>query len=65
MDAPLQQYDKYFNQNDPAKGGSFYLQSKIYRARECLEKEIELEKAQKKKKEAAGSSSSSSKGGKA
>lgn len=46
-----QQYDKYFSQNDPSKGGSFYLQSKIYRAKECLEKEIEQEKATKKKKQ--------------
>jgi len=34
------------------------LQSKIYRAKECLEKEIEIEKAQKKKKGAESSSSS-------
>jgi mitochondrial import inner membrane translocase subunit TIM16 len=50
----VQQYDKYFAQNEPAKGGSFYLQSKIYRAKECLEKEIEAErkKAQQAKAEA-------------
>lgn len=30
-------YDKLFAANDPAKGGSFYLQSKIYRAKECLD----------------------------
>ena len=29
-----------FEANDPAKGGSFYLQSKIYRAREAIEREI-------------------------
>lgn len=39
-----QQYDKYFGQNEPGKGGSFYLQSKIYRAKECLEREIEAER---------------------
>ena len=27
-----------FAANDPAKGGSFYLQSKIYRAKEVLDK---------------------------
>lgn len=29
-----------FAVNDPAKGGSFYLQSKIYRSKEVLEKEV-------------------------
>eukprot|EP01035_Chromulina_nebulosa_P020940 gene20940-27141_t len=29
-----QQYKKFFESNDPKKGGSFYLQSKIYRAKE-------------------------------
>lgn len=49
-----EQYDKYFAQNEPAKGGSFYLQSKIYRAKECLEREIaaERKKAQAAKAEA-------------
>ncbi|KAH7470758.1 hypothetical protein PRIC1_003416 [Phytophthora ramorum] len=31
------QFTKYFEANDPAKGGSFYLQSKIFRAKEALE----------------------------
>ncbi|KAH9253618.1 hypothetical protein BASA81_008454 [Batrachochytrium salamandrivorans] len=34
-----ERYEKYFAANDPAKGGSFYVQSKIYRAKEALEKE--------------------------
>lgn len=33
-------YEKLFTANDPQKGGSFYLQSKIYRARERLEGRI-------------------------
>lgn len=33
------QFTRYFEANDPAKGGSFYLQSKIYRAKEALERE--------------------------
>ena len=31
-----QQFDRYFAANDVSKGGSFYLQSKIYRAQELL-----------------------------
>jgi mitochondrial import inner membrane translocase subunit TIM16 len=34
------QYKKYYELNDPGKGGSFYLQSKIYRAKEVLDKEL-------------------------
>ena len=33
----LQQYTKFFAANDPKEGGSFYLQSKIYRAKEAME----------------------------
>jgi import inner membrane translocase subunit TIM16 len=33
------QFTRYFEANDPAKGGSFYLQSKIFRAKEALETE--------------------------
>lgn len=33
------QFTRYFEANDPAKGGSFYLQSKIFRAKEALESE--------------------------
>lgn len=32
----LQKFEKYFAANDVSKGGSFYLQSKIYRANELL-----------------------------
>lgn len=35
-----EQYKKYFDSNDPGKGGSFYLQSKIYRAHEALDREL-------------------------
>lgn len=50
----MEQFDKYFAQNEPAKGGSFYLQSKIYRAKECLDRAIQEErgKANKAKAEA-------------
>jgi Pam16 len=33
----FQQYDRYMASNDPKKGGSFYLQSKVYRAKELLD----------------------------
>jgi import inner membrane translocase subunit TIM16 len=35
-----ERYLKYFNANDPKKGGSFYLQSKFFRAKEAVEKEM-------------------------
>ena len=38
-----QRYTKLFDANDPKKGGSFYLQSKIYRAKEALETELKDE----------------------
>ena len=31
-----------FNLNDPAKGGSFYLQSKIFRSKEALDQELDM-----------------------
>lgn len=37
-------YEHLFNVNDKAKGGSFYLQSKIVRAKERIDQEISLEK---------------------
>eukprot|EP00033_Pygsuia_biforma_P002270 GCRY01002515.1.p1 GENE.GCRY01002515.1~~GCRY01002515.1.p1 ORF type:complete len:116 (-),score=14.34 GCRY01002515.1:112-459(-) len=41
---PLKEIEKkfqtVFNANDPKKGGSFYVQSKVYRAWECLENEL-------------------------
>ncbi|KAI9366822.1 Pam16-domain-containing protein [Zopfochytrium polystomum] len=33
-------YDHLFKANDPANGGSFYLQSKVFRAKERLELEL-------------------------
>ncbi|XP_021905184.1 LOW QUALITY PROTEIN: mitochondrial import inner membrane translocase subunit PAM16 like 2-like [Carica papaya] len=39
----LQKYDNLFDQN--AKNGSFYIQSKVHRAKECLE-EVYQKKAQ-------------------
>lgn len=36
----LERYKKLFDVNDPQKGGSFYLQSKIVRAKERFEREL-------------------------
>lgn len=33
----FQQYEKYMAANDVSRGGSFYLQSKVYRAKEMLD----------------------------
>jgi len=38
-------FDKYYKLNDPAKGGSFYLQSKFFRAKEALEYEMNPNRA--------------------
>lgn len=40
MEDVLDRFKKLFDVNDPKKGGSFYLQSKILRARERIESEI-------------------------
>lgn len=36
----MSQYKRYFAANDADKGGSFYLQSKIHNAKECLLEEL-------------------------
>ncbi|KAI9564476.1 hypothetical protein GHT06_008215 [Daphnia sinensis] len=38
----LNNFEHLFNVNDKAKGGSFYLQSKVYRAKERLDQEMKL-----------------------
>jgi import inner membrane translocase subunit TIM16 len=35
-----ERYTHLFDANEPSKGGSFYLQSKIYRSREVLDHEL-------------------------
>lgn len=40
MEAVTERFKKLFDLNNPEKGGSFYLQSKILRARERIEMEI-------------------------
>lgn len=36
----MKRYEHLFNVNDPSKGGSFYIQSKVFRAKERLEMEL-------------------------
>ena len=57
-EAVQKQYERYFEANKVEKGGSFYLQSKVYRAKELLDDYIE-----EKKKEEAGSNASGAGGG--
>ncbi|GAB7355570.1 hypothetical protein MBLNU459_g6042t1 [Dothideomycetes sp. NU459] len=40
MEQVTERFKKMFDANDPKKGGSFYLQSKILRARERIELEV-------------------------
>jgi len=41
-----QQYEKYFAANDVSKGGSFYLQSKVHRAKEQLDEFLKEKRAE-------------------
>lgn len=56
-EAIQKQYDKYMAANDVSKGGSFYLQSKVYRAKELLQ-EFEKGARTEMKKESNQSDSS-------
>lgn len=40
-EAVTERFKRLFDLNDPKKGGSFYLQSKILRARERIERELQ------------------------
>lgn len=40
MEDVMERFKKLFDVNDPKKGGSFYLQSKVLRARERIEAEV-------------------------
>ncbi|KAE9978806.1 mitochondrial import inner membrane translocase subunit TIM16 [Venturia inaequalis] len=52
MEQVMARFKKAFDQNEPKKGGSFYLQSKILRARERIEMEVRTaEEAAERKKE--------------
>lgn len=40
MEDVMERFKRLFDVNDPKKGGSFYLQSKVLRARERIEMEV-------------------------
>ncbi|KAK3172094.1 mitochondrial import inner membrane translocase subunit TIM16 [Lepraria neglecta] len=40
MENVMERFKSLFDKNDPTKGGSFYLQSKVLRARERIELEV-------------------------
>jgi import inner membrane translocase subunit TIM16 len=40
MEDVMERFKRLFDSNNPEKGGSFYLQSKILRARERIEMEV-------------------------
>jgi import inner membrane translocase subunit TIM16 len=44
----FQQFEKYFAANSVDKGGSFYLQSKVYRAKQMLDQYIAEKKLEDK-----------------
>lgn len=41
VEAVTERFKRLFDMNDPKNGGSFYLQSKILRARERIERELQ------------------------
>ncbi|EDW66747.1 mitochondrial import inner membrane translocase subunit Tim16 [Drosophila virilis] len=43
VDSIVKNYEHLFNVNDRAKGGSFYLQSKVFRAKERLDQELKAQ----------------------
>ena len=52
METVMERFKRLFDLNDPQKGGSFYLQSKILRARERIEMEVrEAERIARMEKE--------------
>lgn len=42
-----EKYKKLFEANDPSRGGSFYLQSKVFRSKEVLENELKEKEGSK------------------
>lgn len=57
----LEKYEKMFAINDPAKGGSFYLQSKVYRSKEVLQRELDVQAAEEEEEQAQAQAEAKSK----
>ncbi|XP_016952217.1 mitochondrial import inner membrane translocase subunit Tim16 [Drosophila biarmipes] len=53
VEAILKNYEHLFQVNERSKGGSFYIQSKVFRAKERLDHEIKAQQAKQPKQEAA------------
>ncbi|KAJ9632410.1 mitochondrial import inner membrane translocase subunit TIM16 [Taxawa tesnikishii (nom. ined.)] len=51
MEQVMERFKRLYDLNDPKKGGSFYLQSKILRARERIELEVKEAQAAKEREE--------------
>ena len=51
MEEVMERFKRLFDANNPEKGGSFYLQSKIVRARERIEAEIRPKMEEKQAEE--------------
>ncbi|KAK6540043.1 mitochondrial import inner membrane translocase subunit TIM16 [Orbilia ellipsospora] len=47
MEEVASQYKRLYDANDPAKGGSFYIQSKVYRAQERISSQLSKDEAVK------------------
>lgn len=54
LDKAQKKYDYLFDINSKEKGGSFYIQSKVYRSMERIKNEMEYLEAFQKSKEGAG-----------
>ena len=58
-EAIQKQYERYFEANKVEKGGSFYLQSKIYRAKELLDEYVKEKNAEMMKEQGQSGTSGS------
>jgi len=55
-----QNFEKLFAVNDVVQGGSFYLQSKIFRAKQALEEDVTIQQKTKEQDEETATSTSQS-----
>lgn len=55
-----EKFDHLFAMNDKSKGGTFYLQSKVFRAKERVDEELRLSASNQKRPEVEDSSGAAS-----